>query len=189
MMLTPEQEKMFEENEKLVYFTINNYIQNAGKYGLNDKEDIESMGKFALCKAIATYNGEKSKFSTYAISVIRNYLYNQLRDSKETSDNSLSISDEYVELNVNLAYDNITAKPEDEIVLQQGFDIIEMCGKKYGGIIEKGAEAIKLSMMGYNSSDIATMFGVEQNLVTAWMSRARKKLQKEPALLKLLNRA
>jgi len=157
-------------------------------YGLNDYEDIESMGKFALCKAIVSYDGEKSKFSTYAVKVIRNHLYNELRNANELTDESLSLSDEYVELNVNLAYDNITSEFEENIIFSQGLDIISECGKKYGGIIEKGAEALKLTMLGYSSSDIATMYGVKQNLITAWIARARQKLQKEPALLKLLNK-
>lgn len=187
MILTKAQEKIFEENKKLVHTAIKTYISNPGKYGINDYDDLVSIGEYALCKAICTYKENKAAFSSYAINVIRNHLYNTIRDANELSDTSLSITDNYVELNANLAYNNITSMTDD-IMMKDGLDIITDCSEKYGGIAGKGAEALKLTLLGYSCKDIAKMYGVEDNVITSWISRARKKLQKEPALLKLLDK-
>ena len=188
MMLTKAQEKIFEENKNLVYKAINTYVSNPGKYGINDYEDLVSIGEFALCKAISTYEADKAAFSSYAINVIRNHLYNTIRDANETSDTTLSITYDYVELNANLAYNNISSM-NDDILMKDGLNIISDCSEKYGGIAGKGAEALRLMLLGYSCNDIAKMYGVEDKTITAWISRARKKLQKEPALLKLLDKA
>ena len=187
MMLTPEQEKLFEENKKLVYKTISLYIKNPGMYGLNTYEDIVSIGEFALCKAIASYDTSKGALSTYAMNIIRNHLYNVLRDSNDVLDKAVSESDEFIKLNADLAY-NKNNNMTDDLILKEGMNIIDECGKKYGGIAEKGAEAIRLMILGYNCQDIATMYNVEPKLLTSWMSRARQKLKMEPALLKLVDK-
>ena len=77
----------------------------------------------------------------------------------------------------------------DDILMKDGLNIISDCSEKYGGIAGKGAEALRLMLLGYSCNDIAKMYGVEDKTITAWISRARKKLQKEPALLKLLDKA
>lgn len=189
MMLNPEQEKIFEENKNLIYTTINQYITNAGMYGLNDYDDLVQIGSIALCKAILSFDPQKAKFSSYAVTVIRNNLYNSFRDTNdEISQDSVSMTEEFVELNADLAYNNISSMTDD-LVMKEGIAILDNCANNYSGIAKKGVEAIKLSLLGYSCSDIAEMYGVETKLLTAWMSRARKKLQKEPAMLKLLDRA
>jgi hypothetical protein len=40
-MLSPEQEQIFLNNQKLVYNPIHKYISSPGQYGLNDYEDLE----------------------------------------------------------------------------------------------------------------------------------------------------
>ena len=187
LSLTAEQEKIYIENEKLVYHIINQYIKNPGMYGLNDYEDLVQIGRTALCKSIKTYKADsKAKFSSYACIVIRNALYVATRNaSEEAFDDSLSMTDEFVELNANLAYDSIVSA-EDNILFEQGLNILNNCEEKYSGIASKGVKAIKLMTMGYSTKDIAEMFDVKQNVVTSWISRARQKLRKEPELLALL---
>jgi RNA polymerase sigma factor (sigma-70 family) len=189
-MLTPEQEKLFEENKNLIHETIKRYVTNAGAYGINDYDDLFQIGSIGLCKAIKSYNPnneKKAKFSTYAVFVIRNQLYNAYRDcNSKVEEDSVSLTDEFVELNVDLAYNNINSM-YDDMLMKEGLELIDKCAEKYTGIAKKGAEAIKLSLLGYSCNDIAQMYNVETKLLTAWMSRSRKKLQREPALIRLLN--
>lgn len=189
MMLTPEQEKIFEENQNLVYSVINTYVSNAGMYGINDYEDLVQIARVGLCKAIISYKPEKAAFSSYAFTVMRNHLYNTIRNANnEVANNSNSMTDEYVEMNADMAYNNVNAI-FDNVIMDSGMDILTDCSNKYSGIAKKGVDAIKLNLLGYSFTDIAQMYDVEPKLLTAWVSRARKKLQKEPALLKLLDRA
>lgn len=189
MMLTPEQEKLFEENENLIHSIIKKYIIGAGKYSLNDYDDLAQIARIALCKAIDKYDPNKGALSTFAYPVIRNALYNAFRDQNDgIEQESVSMSDEFVELNVDLAYNNITSIT-DEIMLKDGISIIEDCTKRYTGIAAKGAEAIKLTLLGYSFTDVAVMYDVEPNVLTAWVTRARQKLKREPAILRLLDKA
>lgn len=189
MMLTPEQEKIFEENQNLIYSVINTYVTNAGMYGLNDYDDLVQIARIGLCKAIISYKPDKAAFSSYAFKVIRNHLYNTIRNANdETSNNSSSMTDEFVEINADLAYNNVN-DIIDEITMNKGMDILTDCSDKYSGIMKKGVDAIKLNLLGYSYTDIAKMYDVEPKLLTAWVSKARQKLKKEPALLKLLNKA
>lgn len=184
--MTDYQNKMFEENQNLIYTTINTYVKCPGMYGLNDYDDLFQIGAIGMCKAIENYDESKGAFSTYAIPIIRNHLYNALRDA--TSIDTISTDDEWVELNIDIAQES-TKSVTDNMILKQGFDIITECGSKYGGIAQKGAEAIKMMMLGYDCGDIAMMYGVEPKTITSWISRARKKLQCEPSLKKLLDLA
>ena len=186
-MLTLEQEKRLEENKKLVYTTINTYIKNPGLYGLNDYDDLVQIGMMGLCKAVCSYTEGKAAFSSYAVPIIRNHLYNAIRDANENFDSVSSTSDEYIELNADLAYNNINSM-SDDLVMKEGIDIITDCANKYGGIAAKGVEAIKLTLLGYSCKDIADMYDVDSKTITSWISRARQKLQKEPALLRLLDK-
>ena len=77
----------------------------------------------------------------------------------------------------------------DDLIMEEGLNIIDECANKYGGIAAKGVEAIKLTLMGYTCKDISEMYNVDAKTITSWISRARQKLQKEPALLKLLDKS
>jgi len=187
MDMTYEMEKMFEENVNLIHATIRTYIKCPGMYGLNDYDDLVQIGRIGLYKAIEKYDQSKGKFSTYAVPIIRNHLYNALRDAGDI-DNTIALNDEWIEMNKDLAYDS-AVEISNDMTMKEGMGIISSCATRYGGIAEKGARAIQLKLLGYDCNDIAEMYGVEAKTVTAWMSRARKKLQKEPELLRLLDMA
>lgn len=181
--MTYEQEKMFEENKNMVYAAIKSYVKCAGMYGLNDYDDLVQIGNIGLCKAIISYNPKKAQFSTYAYKIIRNHLYNALRDAGDIQDDCDSLDDEGF---FEQAYEEKDF--DDDMLMKSGLDIIDKCSKKYSGIAKKGAEAIRLSLMGYECNEIAKLYGVSSNSITAWMSRARTKLRHEPEVQKLLGR-
>ena len=51
--------------------------------------------------------------------------------------------------------------------------------EQYGGIAQKGIEAMIMKQCGYTSREVAEYFGTTVNNVNAWISRARAKLRKE----------
>lgn len=75
--LTEEQKQMVLDNQALVGFVIK-------KYNLKgDFQELFSIGVFGLIKAVATYNKDKTKFSTYAMVCIRNEIFMSYRDEKK----------------------------------------------------------------------------------------------------------
>ena len=60
------------------------------------------------------------------------------------------------------------------------------CKEKYSGVARKGVEAIELKMKGYETTEIAKLYGTSLNNVNAWISRARSKLRNEPILIEIL---
>ena len=63
---------------------------------------------------------------------------------------------------------------------------LRACKEKYQGVARKGVEAIELKLQGYESVEIADLYGTTVNNVNAWISRARSKLRNEPALMEIL---
>lgn len=186
-MLTPQQEKMFEENIGLVYSTINRYVSHPGEAGLNDYEDLAQIGSMALCHAIKTYDqGKGAVFSTYATTVIKNRLYNATRDGRDVwLDTADDIEDVMIENSASLVYNNIN-KAEDVFAEKEQDEVLLALAEKYGGIAGKGVKAIILMMKGYSCDNIAEMYKTKPSTVSSWMSRARSKLKKEPEILRLL---
>lgn len=186
-MLTPEQEQIFVANQKLVYFAINKFIKEPGKYGLNDYEDLEQIGNIALCHAIVSYNSSKGAFSSYAIATIRNKLYNATRDNNDVIDGASDIEDEFIEKNASMLYNHID--DFDEVYNEkEQTKLLEKLGASYGGIAEKGVQSIILMLKGYTCGDIAKMYDTDATTISSWVSRARSKLKKEPEIINLLGR-
>lgn len=66
-MLTAEQKKLVEDNQKLIFFALKRF-----HYPVDDFYDLAAIG---LCKAAAKYDPEKgATFASYAIQAIRNEL-------------------------------------------------------------------------------------------------------------------
>lgn len=92
--MTTEQEKLVEENLRLVDFVIRRKFPRWREIG--EYEDVQQTGRIGLCKAAQTYDPDKGRmFSTYAAKCIRNELKMALRGvyalSREREDRQLSI--------------------------------------------------------------------------------------------------
>lgn len=79
IQLTEEQQRIVEENIKLVYYYADKFV---GVCPL-EKEEIEAVMMLGLCKAVATYQPGKSQLSTYATRCMRNELFMRLRQEKK----------------------------------------------------------------------------------------------------------
>ena len=187
-----EIDQKFNENINLIHFVINRFLQN--KENLNilcSQEDLFQVGSIGLFHAITSYNEKSGAFSTYATNIIRNRIYNELRDTADrTSDFSVSLDDEdtsYIENNVSLRY-NYHETVEDKLFEMSQKEVMYAIADRYTGISKKGVLALQLMTEGYTCKTIAKIFNTDDKTLTAWISRARSKLKKEPEILKLVGR-
>ena len=190
-----DRERIFLENKKLIYHVINTYVKkngySPGFYGLNSFEDIEQIASISLWKALETYNPDAGfALSTYVCKVIRNDLYNELRNGADTIDSAMSLSDEAVAVNADLVYranDSFNTVREDydnEVNIGILNEIAEECS----GIKKKGIQAIILTLRGYRYEDIAAMMETTEKNISAWVARARTHLRTDERILAITER-
>ena len=74
------EELLIKENSRLIKITINKYINLDTSKSYLSTEDIYQIGYLGLLKAIRTFDTSKNNvFSSYAIPVIRNTIYSELK--------------------------------------------------------------------------------------------------------------
>ena len=84
-----EIEIKIQENENLIYFTLNTYFPL-----LADDEDMQQVARIALWKAIEKYSPEKGALSTIVVHNIRKKIANELKNkSRHKSPYTVSLSD------------------------------------------------------------------------------------------------
>jgi len=169
MGLTVEQKKLVEAHMNLVPYAIKKYIKLTGDIDM-EYEDLTQQGNLALCKAAQKYN-KSVKFNTFAEIVIRSEL---LRYCKKVSKKAKTESIEDLGIEEKVPADT---KDFDELIMsKENIQRIEKIKEKYSGIILKGMNALELKIQGFAGIDIAKMYGVKSNHVSAWISKAKKEL-------------
>jgi len=180
--LNDAQRQLVADHIHIVEWAIYDHIEvNENLYGFG-YDDLFQEGCLCLCKAAATYVSESAQFNTYAQVVVRNglltyckkmckiqkpliNLYNVPLDSEdgdgETHGDHFAGEDVFETL---ISYTDI-------------IDLLESVKPEYNGVARLGIEALELKVKGYSGAEIARLWGVEQNHVGAWISRAKKKLR------------
>lgn len=165
----------------IVEWAIYNHIDvNEGIYGLG-YDDIFQEGCLWLCKAAAAYDGRKSQFTTYAQVVVKNGLLTYCKRIYQKQKKLISLSDIPPDPDDggsgtfadNIADGDIYDTLISDIAI---FDLLESVKSDYNGVARLGIEALELKILGYTGADIARLWGVKQNHVGAWISRAKAKL-------------
>lgn len=187
-VLTPEQQMLAEQYLSLVDKVIAKYIHtNEAVCGLG-YEDMHQEGCLALCRAAATYDGVSAQFSTYATTLIRNYLTDcckvvsaRLRNlptipldvGPPEEDRPPGFPEPSVEDGVDALIDRLDADA-----------LLSDCKRRYNGVARLGIEAMELKIKGYSGADIAHLYNTKPSHVGAWISRAAQKIRKEIAVEK-----
>ena len=153
------------------HIKINENIQGLGY------DDLFQEGCICLCKAAVKYDGERARFRTYAQVVVRNGLLTHCTKISGRNISAVNID----ELTPDSGSDDInglSAEDEYEAVLSDAavFGLLASVKPEYSGITLLGIEALELKVKGYTGAEIARMWGVEQNHIGAWISRAKQKL-------------
>jgi RNA polymerase sigma factor (sigma-70 family) len=180
MSLNDLQRKLVEDNLGLVSDVIKKCVHSPNDIGIFSYEDIYQIGCIGLCDAAVSYRADRgAKFDTYAYILIRNRIFTQL---------------EYASLRKNreqlIEPDEILETRQTEMSFDSMNDLAQLLAdleRNAGGVIAKGIAALRLQVEGYSCKEIGQRFGgASDNNVSAWISRARQYLRKQPELAALL---
>ena len=180
--LSAEQQELVEQHLDLVSIIIRKYINTNEQVRGLEYEDLYQYGCLALCKAAFHYDG-RVKFETFAGTVIRNALLDECRKAKVNYSHNLSY-----DASVNSDDDDgdtfagmlgDTSDINDSIFSEELMSIVQTAKKTHKGAVLKGIEAIELRIKGYSGAEIARMYGVKNNNVTSWISKAAAVLKRE----------
>lgn len=187
MTLSIEQQKKVEENMRLVGKVIKDKVHGTNQYGIYSYDDLFQIGCIGLCKAAATDKG--GHFSTYAYRLIWNEICDALIYANRRKETELLI--EYESLSTDLKKDESANSLQDYLSydafdtsesLLELADIIRRARANAVPTVQKGIDALLMMQQGYSSREIGERMGAAPNLVTAWISKARKYLKACPEL-------
>ena len=180
--LNADQQEMVEQHLDLVSIIIRKYIGTNEQIRGLEYEDLYQCGCLALCKAAYYYDG-RVKFETFAGTVIRNALLDECRKAKSIYSHSLSYDasvdpdDDDGDTFAGMLGD--TYDMTDRLFSEELMSIVQTAKKTHKGAVLKGIEAIELRIKGYTGAEIAQMYGVKNNNVSSWISKAVVVLKRE----------
>lgn len=180
--LNDVQRKLVSDHIHIVEWAIYDYIEvNENLYGFG-YDDLFQEGCICLCKAAATYDSESAQFITYAQVVVRNGLLTYCKKMCKIQKPLINLSDVPLDPEDGDGETYADHFPDEDVfaTLVSCIDILgllESVKPEYNGIARLGIEALELKVKGYSGAEIARLWGVEQNHVGAWISRAKKKLR------------
>jgi len=178
-ILTLDQQKLVEENLDLPDILLRTKIHPNETIRGMEFEELYQCGCLALCRAAATYD-HSTQFRTYASRVVYNAMIDQCRTAQKHYGNTLSydtaVGDEEDSHSIFLQASDAV---DDTVLAGELTKLLDEAKKTYKGAVLKGIEAIELQLKGYSGAEIARMYGVKNNNVTSWISKARAALGKE----------
>ena len=172
--MTPEQQRIVEENMGLVGKVIKDKVHGLGQPGTPAYEDLFQTGCIGLCKAAVTDKG--GCFSTYAYRLIWNEICDELARSTRLTQKEQSA--ETIDLRVEWQSNPLQSAELRHTLRQAKANASETAAK--------GITCLELTVHGYNSQELAKLFQAEAATVRMWMSRARKYLRGIPELQEYL---
>ena len=180
-------EKMITENMDAVKWCIIRHIHvNEQIQGLG-YDDLYQAGCLALCEAARSYDSS-TKFRTYAQVFVRNRLIDHCRKIKRRQDKTCYLENQNPDTDEGRYADLMAARDDEtepQVYAGEINSLLEKTKRKYSGVTLKGIEAIELKIKGYSGVEIAALYGVEPNLLGAWISRARQKLKSDGEFMAL----
>lgn len=181
-MMSEKDKRLIEENLDKLEVTIKSL---AKKFNVSacDFDDYRQTAYLTLCDRAYKYDG-RTKFITFANTVITNAMIDKYRREKSRNVEMISLNDARFECEDEtnlldfLASENDT---ENEVLAKVTNDMV----KKYirnakdkctATTTVRGFEALELKLEGYSGEEIASMFNVPSNSLRSWMSKAKKLL-------------
>jgi RNA polymerase sigma factor, sigma-70 family len=182
--MTEYEEKLVMDNLRLVDHIIRTRFHYWSASVLMTYEDLQAVGREALCRAAARYKPELGQFCTFAGRCIVNALIDHCK--RETGHNkaaaAITDGDLKEEIMETAACVNVEEDMIGALAVEQVLDRLKM---EYTGVARMGIEAIELKLLGLSSAAIAERYGTTVNNVNAWISRARSKLRTDDQILDL----
>ena len=173
--LTAKQRELAEKNLDVVKWAIFIHIEvNRNIYGF-EYADLFQEGCVLLCRAAATYDGKQARFDTYAKTVVKNGLLDYCRSICRIQKHQRYFSDYTIESEIGESSDDLNESLSNAEIA----DLFDRIKTQYTGVALLGINALELKAKGYSGADIAKLWGVKQNHVGAWISRAKTKLRQD----------
>ena len=179
-IMTLAQQELVSQNLNVVDIIIRKYITVRPDIPGMEYDDLYQIGSLALCKAATRFDG-RCKFSTFASKVVLNDLKEYCRNSCKTTVSGKSL-DAPVTEDCSLALAELLSAPDttpDSTLCKA----LASAKQNYSGCSRMGIEAMELKLKGYSGAEIAELYGVKNNLVTAWISRATSRLRNDEKFL------
>lgn len=176
--LNEKQQRMVEENLDIVDIILHTKVHANQSIPGMEYDDLYSVGCMALCKAAETYTGQ-TKFATYASKVVYHAMIDECRRVLSKRKRNISY-DTAIDENDNDSFEVFLGEPEEletNLICEELMSIVEQAKHTYKGAVLKGVEAIELQIKGYSGKEIAAMYGVTDNNVTSWISKAKQALR------------
>ena len=191
MRIMTEQEcSLVEAHMALVETVIRRHITVRPEIPGLEHDDLSQVGSLALCRAAQRYDG-RCQFSTFAYTVVKNALLDHCRSIMGKQGCVVS-SERVTEDGDTISLLETLPDPQtiaDAAEARELLHTLTDAKHRYRGIARKGVQAIEMQIYGYSTREIAAMYGVRTNVVSAWVSRARKLLIREVETPTYANRA
>lgn len=172
MKLTNEQKRKVDENMGLVGKVISDKVHGLDEYSLYSYDDIFQIGCIGLCKAVATDKG--GCFSTYAYRLIWNEICDALIYSTRRQAKEIPIEDKNTQCS--------DIQPNNTELKIDIYSALQNVKRRANPTEAKGIDAMIMHSQGLSSREIGEKMNVAPNLVTAWISKARKFLKGCPEI-------
>lgn len=182
--MTEYQNALVIDNLDLVNWVIRTRISIPNR-PLLTYDDFYAIGCEAICRAAVRYKPEAGEFAPFAC----RYIYNAIIDHCRAMNYRLQRTVDADSEEGSALLDNLVSTIVDfnaAVTDDAAMAALQACKEDYQGVARKGVEAIELKLRGYESSEIAELYGTTINNVNAWISRARSKLRTDPRILESL---
>ncbi len=172
--MTQKEREKAEQYLYIVGWVLNKYQLYNNTNPNMGYDDLYQEGCIALCKAVQRFDAAKgSHMNAFAFTVVRNHIFAYCKKISMKR-RTMSLSELTETKYASYFFDDTRV-----YILQ----ILQEHHKKSDGIFKKGIEVIFWKMCGYENKDIAKMYHVKNNEISAWLSRAISKLKKSKQFL------
>lgn len=181
--LTAAQQRLVEENLAVVERVLRfNVRVNPCIAGLS-YEDLYQEGCVWLCNAALTFDPARSSFASYARQVVQNGLIGYCRNVLSKYQHTVLLGDLEPAVLTALEVQNaISSHTKCETPL-----LLVATESQYSGVTRKGVHALALQVSGMPLSAVAVRMSVPPNHVSAWISRAVRKLRNNESFFSSLH--
>ena len=171
--LTPEQQQLAADNEKLIWFFLKKYASGS------DPQELYGVAAEGLIHAAATYDPARGKFSTHAMYHMRSAVDFDQRCAKRKKRSGKLV----------LHMDDVDAVDQNEEYNAETFGVAQLKDRPCLSLDETGAdverflrslpardrELVRMRIVGYTIKEIGDIFGITIQAASARMKRIANK--------------
>lgn len=171
--LTPEQQQLAADNEKLIWFFLRKYASGS------DPQELYGVAAEGLIRAAATYDPARGKFSTHAMYHIRSAVVSNQRCAKRKKRSGKPV----------LHMDDLDVIDQNKECNAKMCDVVPLQDRPCLSLDETGAdverflrslpardlELVRMRIVGYTIKEIGDTFGITFQAASARMKRIANK--------------